>query len=63
MMLNYLSDNRHDPHFAECTRPQSRRLRRGIAGETTKDLGGTLGTAEFADALIALADEIVRRQI
>ncbi|GIS19125.1 MAG: isocitrate/isopropylmalate family dehydrogenase [Pseudomonadota bacterium] len=54
MMLNYLSDTRHDPHFAEC----AARIRDAYdaalqAGETTKDLGGTLGTAEFADALIA----------
>ena len=53
-MLNYLSDTRHDPHFAEC----AARIRDAYdaalqAGETTKDLGGTLGTAEFANALIA----------
>ena len=53
MMLNYLAETKHEPHFAEC----AARIRDTYdaalqAGETTKDLGGNLGTAEFADALI-----------
>ena len=53
MMLNYLAETKHEPHFAEC----AARIRDTYdaalqAGETTKDLGGDLGTAEFADALI-----------
>jgi isocitrate dehydrogenase (NAD+) len=53
MMLNYLAEIKHEAHFADC----AARIRDAYdaalqAGATTKDLGGSLGTAEFADALI-----------
>ena len=53
MMLNYLAEIKHEAHFADC----AGRIRDAYdaalqAGATTKDLGGSLGTAEFADALI-----------
>jgi isocitrate dehydrogenase (NAD+) len=53
MMLNYLSETQHEPHFAQCAAQIRDAYDAALqAGETTKDLGGSLGTAEFADALI-----------
>lgn len=54
MMLNYVADNAHDP----AARPVAARIRKAYdaalaAGEKTRDLGGTLDTAAFADAVIA----------
>ena len=58
MMLNYLAEIKHEAHFADC----AGRIRDAYdaslqAGATTKDLGGSLGTAEFADALIERMSE------
>ncbi|MEZ5561545.1 MAG: isocitrate/isopropylmalate dehydrogenase family protein [Gammaproteobacteria bacterium] len=54
MMLNYVADAAHDP----AARPVALRIRKAYdaalaAGEKTRDLGGQLGTAAFADAVIA----------
>ncbi len=54
MMLNHLAATRDD---ARC-KDSSRRIKSAyneclIAGEKTRDLGGTLGTRDFADAVIA----------
>jgi isocitrate dehydrogenase (NAD+) len=53
MMLRHLADTRNDPRSGEV----ADRIRDAynaslIAGEKTRDLGGTLGTREFADAVI-----------
>jgi isocitrate/isopropylmalate dehydrogenase len=53
MMLNYIADVRKDPH----SRTVAERIRAAYdgaltAGEKTRDLGGRLGTAEFARAVI-----------
>lgn len=54
MMLNYLSTTLHEEHFAKCAALIRNAYDAALqAGETTSDLGGSLGTAEFADALIA----------
>ena len=58
MMLNYLAEIKHEAHFADC----AGRIRDAYdaalqAGATTKDLGGSLGTAEFADALVERMSE------
>jgi isocitrate dehydrogenase (NAD+) len=54
MMLRHLSDTRKDQRSGEV----ADRIRDAynaclVAGEKTRDLGGTLGTREFADAVIA----------
>ena len=54
MMLNFLAETRQLPELAET----AELIRRSydaclIHGEKTRDLGGELGTAEFADAVIA----------
>jgi isocitrate dehydrogenase (NAD+) len=54
MMLNYVADAAHDP----AAQPVAARIRKAYdaalaAGEKTRDLGGRLGTAAFADAVIA----------
>lgn len=54
MMLNYVADAAHDP----AARTVAVRIRKAYdaalaAGEKTGDLGGKLGTAAFADAVIA----------
>ncbi len=54
MMLRHLANTRNDPRLTEV----ANRIRDAynaclIAGEKTRDLGGTLGTREFADAVIA----------
>ena len=53
MMLNHLADTRHD----EACRAAAERIKTGYNqalkdGQTTRDLGGSLGTAEFTDAVI-----------
>ena len=58
MMLNHLSDTRGD----EACRQAAQRITRAYdgalgAGERTRDLGGALGTREFADAVIARAQD------
>ena len=54
MMLNYLAASRDDPASAEVARRIRDAYNRCLrAGETTRDLGGSLGTSEFADAVIA----------
>jgi isocitrate dehydrogenase (NAD+) len=53
MMLNWLSSQRGDPKFRECATRIRNAYDRALAEKaTTRDLGGTLGTMEFADALI-----------
>ena len=54
MMLNFLAETRQLPELEET----AELIRRSydaclIHGEKTRDLGGELGTAEFADAVIA----------
>ena len=54
LMLRHLADTRDDAAIGEC----ADRIRKAYndaleAGETTRDLGGSLGTKEFADAIIA----------
>jgi isocitrate dehydrogenase (NAD+) len=54
MMLNFLAERRQMPALAD----SAELIRRAydaclIHGEKTQDLGGDLGTAEFADAVIA----------
>ena len=54
MMLNFLAETRQVPAFAA----SAELIRKAydaclISGEKTKDLGGELGTSEFADAVIA----------
>ena len=54
MMLDYLADTRHD----EACRVAARRIQAGYdralrEGEKTRDLGGSLRTHEFAEAVIA----------
>ena len=54
MMLNYLAETDGDVSFEKCASLIKTAYDDAlIAGETTKDLGGSLGTAEFADVLIA----------
>jgi isocitrate dehydrogenase (NAD+) len=54
MMLNWLSVRRSEPRFAECATRIRRAYDRALTeGATTRDLGGKLGTMEFADALVA----------
>ncbi|MDI9404621.1 MAG: isocitrate/isopropylmalate family dehydrogenase, partial [Limnohabitans sp.] len=53
MMLNWLSTQRAEPRFRACaTRIRTAYDRALAEGAVTRDLGGTLGTMEFADALI-----------
>lgn len=54
MMLNHVADTRDDPH----SRTVANRIRTAydaalLAGEKTRDLGGTLNTDDFARAVIA----------
>jgi 3-isopropylmalate dehydrogenase len=54
MMLRYLAETRGDPKFAQVAdRVRDAYDAALLAGERTRDLGGTLGTREFADAIIA----------
>lgn len=53
MMLNWLADARKDPSLGEAAVRIKCAYDRAIAaGRKTRDLGGTLGTEEFADAVI-----------
>jgi isocitrate dehydrogenase (NAD+) len=53
MMLNWLSTQRGDPKFRACATRIRNAYDRALAeGATTRDLGGTLGTMEFAEALV-----------
>jgi isocitrate dehydrogenase (NAD+) len=52
MMLNYLADERDDPECRKAAdRIKSAYNRALEEGKTTKDLGGSLGTRDFAKAL------------
>jgi 3-isopropylmalate dehydrogenase len=54
MMLNHLADARHDARCREAADRIKAAYNRALAdGQKTRDLGGTLGTAQFADAVIA----------
>jgi isocitrate dehydrogenase (NAD+) len=54
MMLNWLSATRGDPKFREAaTRIRGAYDRALAEGAVTRDLGGKLGTMEFAEALVA----------
>jgi len=53
MMLNYLADNEGEKHYAECATSIKNAYSKAVEqGATTRDLGGDLGTQEFADAVI-----------
>ncbi len=53
MMLNWLSSQRGEPRFRECATRIRHAYDRALAEKaTTRDLGGTLGTMEFAEALV-----------
>ena len=59
MMLNYLAETEEESSFEKCSNLIKTAYDDAlIAGETTKDLGGSLGTAEFADVLIARIAEL-----
>ena len=54
MMLNWLGATRGERRFADAAaRIRSAYYRALAEGATTRDLGGTLGTMEFAEALVA----------
>jgi len=54
MMLRHLAETRNDPKSAAAAdRTRDAYNAALVAGEKTRDLGGTLGTREFADAVIA----------
>ena len=53
MMLNYLADNEGIEYYAECAGKIRKAYNKAVEqGATTRDLGGDLGTQEFADAVI-----------
>jgi isocitrate/isopropylmalate dehydrogenase len=53
MMLNYLAETREDPACAETAQRIKDAYNHALAqGQKTRDLGGTLGTAEFAEAVV-----------
>ncbi|MGB2691165.1 MAG: isocitrate/isopropylmalate dehydrogenase family protein [Thermodesulfobacteriota bacterium] len=53
MMLNYLADNEGTEYYAECASNIRKAYNKAVEqGATTGDLGGDLGTQEFADAVI-----------
>src|SRR5690606_41245818 len=53
MMLNHIADHRSDPRCREVAAKIKAAYDRALAdGQTTRDLGGTLGTADFTQALI-----------
>jgi isocitrate dehydrogenase (NAD+) len=53
MMLNYLADNEGRDYYAQCASKIRKAYNKAVAeGATTRDLGGGLGTHEFADAVI-----------
>jgi isocitrate dehydrogenase (NAD+) len=54
MMLNHLGETREDPACAAAAQRIKDAYNRALAqGRKTRDLGGTLGTAEFAAAVVA----------
>jgi isocitrate dehydrogenase (NAD+) len=54
MLLNHLAETRDDPVCATAAQRIKDGYNHALAeGRKTRDLGGTLGTAEFADAVIA----------
>ena len=53
MMLNYLAENEGIEHYAQCATKIKNAYNIAVGqGATTRDLGGSLGTQEFADAVI-----------
>lgn len=53
MMLNYLAENEGTAIYAECAKRIREAYNTAVEqGATTRDLGGDLGTQEFADAII-----------
>ena len=53
MLLNYLADNEGIEYYAECASNIRKAYNKAVEqGATTGDLGGDLGTQEFADAVI-----------
>ncbi|GJM15697.1 MAG: isocitrate/isopropylmalate family dehydrogenase [Thermodesulfobacteriota bacterium] len=53
MMLNHLAENEGIDYYSECATKIKLAYNKAIGeGATTRDLGGNLGTQEFADALI-----------
>ena len=53
MMLNYLADNEGRDDFGQCAEKIKEAYDKALEeGATTRDLGGTLGTQEFAQAII-----------
>lgn len=53
MMLNYLADNEGAQYYAECATKIRNAYNLAVEqGATTRDLGGDLGTQDFADAVI-----------
>jgi isocitrate dehydrogenase (NAD+) len=57
MMLNHLSDLRNDPECRKVgERIKAAYNRALVDGQTTKDLGGSLGTKEFTQALVDRLD-------
>jgi isocitrate dehydrogenase (NAD+) len=53
MMLNWLSVRRAEPRFKDCATRIRHAYDRALAdGVTTRDLGGSLGTMDFARALV-----------
>jgi isocitrate dehydrogenase (NAD+) len=53
MLLNYLAETREDPACADIAQRIKDAYNQALAqGQKTRDLGGTLGTAEFAEAIV-----------
>jgi isocitrate dehydrogenase (NAD+) len=54
MMLNYIAETRGDTSCGDVAEAIKSAYNRALAdGQKTRDLGGTLGTAEFAEALVS----------
>jgi isocitrate dehydrogenase (NAD+) len=57
MMLNHLADERNDPECRKIAEKIKAAYNRALLdGQTTKDLGGSLGTKEFTQALVERLD-------
>jgi len=53
MMMNYIAENEGIDYYADCAEHIKKGYNKAIEeGTTTRDLGGNLGTQEFADAVI-----------
>jgi len=53
MMLNHLAETRNDPACSQCAQKIKAAYDKALAdNQKTRDLGGTLGTDQFADAVI-----------